>query len=279
MGGAAPDAGGQQGAADAATEAGTPEEQKPRKTLAELLKEDPEYKREYDEAMQGHIQRRLRGAKAKEERLAEAEKRLARYDGLLPYLAQNYGVAEDDLDGVEKAVKSDDKLFSRKAVENGTTGRAEREAFERELANRRQQAENARLRMEMQQQKEAADRERLFVRWDKEIPETAAKYPNFDFEREMQDPRFAELAVRVGVRDAYEQVHRAEIDAALVENARKEATSQVASSVAANMSRPAEGGLAKQSAPQVHIDPRTLTKEQRLDIRRRVKRGEKITFE
>ena len=95
----------------------------------------------------------------------------------------------------------------------------------------------------------------------------------------MQDPRFAELAVRVGVKDAYEQVHRAEIDAALVENARKEATSQVASSVAANMSRPAEGGLAKQSAPQVHIDPRSLTKEQRLDIRRRVKRGEKITFE
>lgn len=277
-GGAALNAGEQGG--NTAAEAGTQDQKKEaKKRLADLIDEDPDYKKEYDEAVRRNINRRFRSVKATEEKLANAEERLAKYEQTLPYLAQKYGLSEDDVDGIMKAVRTDDDLFKRRGAENGTSGRYERESFEKELESRRQKAENDRLNLEIKRQREKMEADAIAARWRQEAAETQQKYPDFNFEREYESNElFRRLCRLIPVTDAYEQVHRREIDAAFIEHARKEATDQVAGTVAANMSRPAEGGIAGTATTTIKRDPSSLSDEERLDVRRRLKRGERVTF-
>jgi hypothetical protein len=172
----------------------------------------------------------------------ENDERLRRVDEMLPAISRRYGTPDGDLDALAEAV-ADAEGADRAAAEREKRGRAA-----------------------------------LYAKWDREIPEAAARFPGFDMRREMADPRFARLAVTAGVIEAYEAVHRKELDEILVERAKKEAAAEVAGSVAANFTRPSEGGLARAAAPLVRIDPRSLTSEERREIRRRLKRGEKISF-
>ena len=172
----------------------------------------------------------------------ENEARLRRVDELMPAISRSFGTPDGDLDALSEAVgRAEEK--TRAAAERETRGRAA-----------------------------------LYSKWDREIPQAEAMFPGFDMRREMADPRFARLAVTVGVVEAYETVHRRELDRALIALARREAAAAVAGSVAANATRPAEGGLANTSAGLVKADPRSLTREERLEVRRRLKRGEKIRF-
>ena len=102
--------------------------------------------------------------------------------------------------------------------------------------------------------------------------------PGFDMEREMADPRFVRLAATEGVIAAYDAVHRREREAALVAVARREAEAAASAMLSANLARPSEGGMARTAAPPVRRDPAHLTDEERLDVRRRLIRGERITF-
>ena len=102
--------------------------------------------------------------------------------------------------------------------------------------------------------------------------------PGFDMEREMVDPRFVRLAATEGVIAAYDAVHRREREAALVAVARREAEAAASAMLSANLARPSEGGMARTAAPPVRRDPAHLTDEERLDVRRRLIRGERITF-
>lgn len=93
-----------------------------------------------------------------------------------------------------------------------------------------------------------------------------ARYPDFDLERELEDPGFARL-LNGGVEPAlaYEVVHREELrrrDARLAENA----------------ARPAENGLGSGSAAVAGADPRSLTRQERRALRRRAARGEEIVW-
>ena len=172
----------------------------------------------------------------------ENDARLRRMDELMPRISRRYGTPDGDLDALADAVGRDEEK-SRAAALRERRGRAA-----------------------------------LYAKWDREIPEAAMRFPGFDMRREMADPRFARLAVTVGVVEAYEAVHRGELDAALVESAKKDAAAELAGSVAANVNRPSEGGLARTAAPLVKVDPRSLTREERLEVRRRLKRGEKVRF-
>ena len=105
-----------------------------------------------------------------------------------------------------------------------------------------------------------------------------AVYPSFDLRRELCVPRFAAL-LRGGAdaKTAYEAVHHAELlRAAMAYGARRTAEKLAAARITA---RPAENGAAAQSAAVTSRDPRSLTREQREEIRRRViERGETVRF-
>ena len=105
-------------------------------------------------------------------------------------------------------------------------------------------------------------------------------YPGFDLTRELRDPRFARLTAPesgVDVRTAYEALHREEIAPAMMAFAAKKAQEKLAGAVRSGGLRPPENG-SQGAAAVLQDDPRSLTKKEREDIRRRVRSGEKIVW-
>lgn len=94
-----------------------------------------------------------------------------------------------------------------------------------------------------------------------------AKRPDFDLERELENPDFARLLENgVDPETAFEVVHRRE-------QADREAR------LAQNAARPLENGLGNGSLAAVtKPDPRSLTRAERKLLRRRAARGEEIVW-
>ena len=114
-------------------------------------------------------------------------------------------------------------------------------------------------------------------RLSRQEPEIQRVYPEFRWQREMDDPGFARL-IDAGVepREAYEMVHRRELTAKAMHFAAQMAARQAARVVASGGQRVREntGHSASVSRP----DPGKLTSQELADIRRRVMDGEKISF-
>ena len=93
------------------------------------------------------------------------------------------------------------------------------------------------------------------------------RHPEFDLERELENPAFARL-LRGGVDacTAYEVVHRKELE-------------DRSQRLAENACRPQENGLGNASLATVSKpDPRSLTRQERRTLRRRAARGEEIVW-
>ena len=91
-------------------------------------------------------------------------------------------------------------------------------------------------------------------------------YPDFDLERELEDPGFARLLENgVEPRTAYEVVHHAELTGR-------------AARLAENAARPLENGLGAAPAAVTKADPRQLTRAECRALRRRAARGEEIVW-
>lgn len=103
-------------------------------------------------------------------------------------------------------------------------------------------------------------------------------YPDFDLADEMRDPVFARLTapgVDLDPADAYEVVHRH----SLAEARRRADLQRAAQAVFSGSLRPSESALSGVYASvPVKTDPRSLSPDDRRDIRRRVERGERVTF-
>lgn len=92
-----------------------------------------------------------------------------------------------------------------------------------------------------------------------------AEHPEFDLNRELEDPGFAGL-LRSGVdlRVAWEAVHHAEL-------------ARSRESRSASEAQPMENALQSQAAI-LRADPRKLTRQERRQLRRRAARGEEIVW-
>ena len=102
-------------------------------------------------------------------------------------------------------------------------------------------------------------------------------YPEFRWQREMENPAFGRL-VCAGVEPmaAYEVVHREDILRRAMAYSAKRTARQAARSIASVGRRPAENG--GRCVGVTGSDPRGLTSRELADIRRRVMEGEKISF-
>lgn len=114
-----------------------------------------------------------------------------------------------------------------------------------------------------------------------EIIEEAEKvkevYPSFSLEREFEDPVFRRLmSAGVPVISAYELIHRDEVNALLIEKAVRQAEKRIASAVSAGTKMPEENGSRSSAASVSSFDPRNLTREERKNIREKVRRGESV---
>lgn len=254
------------GGNDGTTEGGTPVQEKP--SFDDLLKDDA-----YGKEFEKRVSRRT----GYEVRKAEREAR-AKLSPMYEALARKYGMdvtdpAKIDLDALSEKVLSDNDLFEEEAAQMGVSVDGLRKIRNAE----RQLQEVERIRQEEENQREwqalVAEGEQL-----KQI------YPAFDMEAELANPQFGRLLASLQangfpgpLRTAYESVHRDEIMGGAMQYAVQRTRQQMANSIQAGAQRPAENGAAA-AAAQSHIDPRKLSRKDIEDIRRRVMRGEHITF-
>ena len=235
-------------------------------TFQELI--EGEYKAEFGEYVQNVIRQRFKAN-------AENEEKLGKMTPIMEMLGQKYDIDPNDIDKIAKVVGDDDSLYESEAMERGMS-------VESLKAIKQMERENAQLK-QREQQSLADQRLRAhFNALAQQADEAKKLYPNLDLGVEMQNPTFARLTspnVGVDVRTAYEVVHRDEMRGAEMQYAAQKSAERMANAIRSGSMRPVENGLqGQQSAGVVKADPKSLTKADREEIKRRVRLGEKIVF-
>ena len=139
------------------------------------------------------------------------------------------------------------------------------------------QRENAQLLQAQRRSQNQQAAEKQLQKWYQEAEAMKADYPDFDLERESQDPQFLSmLRSGVPVKLAYEVMHMDEIKSTVAQTTAQKTEKQVVEGIRAKGARPAENGTSSQSGFVVKDDPAKWTKQDRAEIVRRVQRGEQI---
>lgn len=224
-----------------------------------------EYKDLYDARVQDTIQKRLKGSK-------ENEAKLASLQPVLEILAKKHGVDAADINALAKAIQDDDSYFEEEALEKGMTVKQLKEI-------RQMERENAELKRQMRERQTKENANKLYSGWIQQAEEAKKVYPGFDLRTEMNDSRFVDLLrSNIDVRTAYEVLHKDEIIGGAMQFTAKTVESKIAKKIAAGASRPAENGMSSASPAVVKSDVSQLSKADRQEIIRRVAMGEKIRF-
>ena len=111
------------------------------------------------------------------------------------------------------------------------------------------------------------------------------KYPDFDFNAEMENEQFFRLVAPLGrggsgidPLTAYEVMHP-ELKNAMVNQQINTAVANTTKAINNNLNRPQENGISNNSASMQKTDVSKMTLADIEEIKRRVQRGEKVTFD
>ena len=225
-----------------------------------------EYKDLYDARVKDTVQKRLKSTK----------ETVDKYNSLSPMLetlSKKYGVDASDVDALNKAIEEDDSFYEQEALEKGITVEALKEI-------KKMERENATLKRQMDELNAKENADRQVAAWMQEAESVKAIYPSFDLGVELQNPKFIDLlnVPGVDVRTAFELTHKDDIIAGAMQFTAKTVEKKIADKIMANGSRPAENGMNSQAASLTKSDVSQLSKEDILDVQRRVARGERIDF-
>lgn len=230
----------------------------------ELIK--GKYKAQYGKLVQDTVQKRMKNHKIIEEK----------YNKLAPAidtLAKSYGIDSNDIDALVSAVDNDDHYIETEAFKNGRT-------IEDQRAFTKIERENARLSARLAEQEQAEQQKAIDAikdRWNRDSEALKQQFPQFDFDKEMQNPQFAAM-MRSGVPvdAAFKVLHQDEIYSSAMQYTAQQTAAKVANAVKANGSRPSENGLSGQAAAVTKTNVSNLSDAEIDEIIRRVGRGEKI---
>ena len=225
-----------------------------------------EYKDLYDAKVKDTIQKRLKSTK----------ETVDKYNSLTPMLetlGKKYGVDSTDAEALIKAIDEDDSFYEQEALEKGITVEALKDI-------KKMERENATLKRQMEELNAKENADRQVAAWMQEAESVKAIYPSFDLGVELQNPKFIDLlnVPGVDVRTAFELTHKDDIIAGAMQFTAKTVEKKIADKIMANGSRPAENGMNSQAASLTKSDVSQLSKDDILDIQRRVARGERIDF-
>ena len=229
----------------------------------ELIK--GEYKDLYDAKVQDTIQKRLKSTK----------ETVDRYNALSPtleILAKKYGVDATNIEALNKAIEDDDSYFEEEALEKGITVQQLKEI-------RKMERENADLKRQMAERERQEQAGKQYAQWMEQEKQTKALYPSFNLRAEMQNPQFQRLlGSGIDVKTAFEVLHKDEIIPAAMQYTAKTVEQKLTNKIIANGQRPSENGISSQGASLTKSDVSQLSKAERLDLIRRARQGEKISF-
>jgi hypothetical protein len=118
-----------------------------------------------------------------------------------------------------------------------------------------------------------------YEQWMWQAQQAKAMYPGLNLTQEVRNPRFmALLNSGVDVADAYLVTHRDEIIPAAMYSTARAVEEKLANRIAANGARPSETAMTTGGTALVADQVAHMSKAQRQDIIRRVRRGETIRF-
>ncbi len=223
------------------------------------------------------VQQRIQGMMAERGKSATeaknaAQEQLGKMAPLLKLLGGRYNIeARDgqyDLDALIAAATDDDYFFEDRALERG-------ESTEKVKSDWRKEWEEA----QRQQNERRQQLEEHFYKMQQQVPDMLKEFPNFDLNREMQNPEFLRLtAPDIGwdVRRAYRAVHQDEIEKSTVETVAARAKADAAKARGDMQARPRENGSSTAAVTTKRGDYssyvemfRGMTPEERLNYIRR----------
>lgn len=229
-----------------------------------LIKKDGKFADIYKKRVEKVVKGRLKDSKEQAETLQKSQR-------VMQKLAQVYGVDPADFEAVEKAIDSDDNLYTQAAMDADMSVEAYKELM-------RTKAENAVYKKAEEEQLRQERIDETYRKWLSDSEEVKKVYPNFDLEAELQNPVFNGL-LRNGfpVQNAYESAHIQELMTSAMQAGVSVAERKIANNVAANQARPEENAGSRNSTATVKRDVASLTPEE-LDEIDRMSRKRRITL-
>ena len=206
-----------------------------------------------------------------------------RYAPLMKALAEKYGTDPDDVDGIMEALKGpakDDAYYNALAMEMGTSVENARKMDELQTQNQRLMRSQQRSAQLAQQQRQAEQVRQIQANWARQAENLKAKYPDFDFAIERQNPDFAAI-LRAGgsLESAYQATHFQQLANQLQAHTARQVEQGVVNRIEQRAARPAENGISPAHAGSaLKKDPRSYTKAECEEFEKRAARGERISF-
>jgi len=228
-----------------------------------LIKGD--YKEQFEQRIKENLKRRFKESSSLKAKVSQS-------DEIINMLKIRYGISDGGMDKIADALRNDNGYINKEADEMGIPPETLKRIKELEF-------ENKSMKMQMEQEKRDTKMHTTINSWINDANELVKDYPDFDLEREAQNPNFAGL-LRAGVslKDAYFATHHRDILNSAMEKASLDASVKLADSIRARGMRPSENGLSGQSTAIIKTDVSKLTPKERADIARRVREGEEISF-
>lgn len=229
-----------------------------------LIKGD--YKAEYESRLRENLDRRLKSAKA-------AEDNYKKLSPVLQILGQKYGVSAEDPEALSKAIEEDDSYYEQEAMEKGMAVADLKEM-------KRLQRENADFRKNMEETQRRENADKIYKEWIDQSEKLKQKYPAFDLQEELKNTEFNRLMRVPGmdIETAFTVVHKDELFSSALQYATQKTEEKIVNNIRARGMRPAENGTIGSATAVRKADPSQLSHENLVDIRERVRRGEKIVF-
>jgi len=225
------------------------------------------FKEMYSRDVQAAVQDRFKNQ-------ADANERLEVLEPALRALAVKLGMDEDDIEGVAELILDDDSLYEEEAEEAGMTV----EGYKNYLA---MEEENRQMRQREQEEQETQMLRAHFQDLARQGEEMKKTFPNFDINAEMENPAFRRLVAPnsgLSVHAAYYAIHHAELEPQAMAYGIQTAQQRMSQTLQANRARPVEGAMKSGQPAEMHIDPRSLTREQRQKLKEEARRGKIIVF-
>lgn len=227
------------------------------------------YKAQYDADVQQIVRSRLRDADTNSQTLQTLQP-------MLDAMAKRFGTAAGDYQALADKYLDDDTLYEDEAIETGMSVEAVKQIHQ-------VRAERDRYKSQVEQSAEKAQVQQHLQGLMQQGEALKQKYPFFDLQKEMQDQNFVRMTSPNGgltVEQAYAALHHNELQQYAMQQAAMQSQRQAAQTVQANMARPRENA-GRSTAPQATVrnDPSKLTLSDFDEIKKRVARGEKISFD
>ncbi len=256
----------------AAAAGDNPTEEKNTETASRMSWDEIMADPEYNKQMQSVIRSRLKSAR-------DAEEKLSKLAPAIEVLARKHGQDPNnpDYEALAKAINDDREYYEEMALKLGTSV---------ETAMKKDQEERDGIRKQRQEQLTIEQQrfQQHIEKLEQQAEAMKAVYPNFDLQKEMQNPAFARMTAPgtgfMSVEDAYRAVHYQEIAAAQSQVIAEQTAAKISSSIASNSRRPAENGTSSQAPSVTSFNYRNASREQREALKRQIReaaaRGEKV---